>query len=73
MEVRSAGAVASDVLPVLFKPFQNGEMGTRRGGLGLGLFVTCEIVAAHGGILEVASANDITTFTVSLPRGEPRT
>jgi two-component system, sensor histidine kinase and response regulator len=71
IEVRSAGAVPSELLPVLFKPFQNGEMGTRRGGLGLGLFVTREIVAAHGGTLEVASANDITTFTVSLPRGDP--
>ncbi len=71
IEVKSAGAVPSDLLPVLFEPFQNGAMGTRRGGLGLGLFVTREIVAAHGGTLEVVSADDITTFTVSLPRGDP--
>ncbi len=71
IDVSSAGGVSGDLLPVLFEPFQHGETGTRRGGLGLGLFLSREIVAAHGGTLEVASTKDLTTFTASLPRGDP--
>ncbi|MES1210608.1 MAG: ATP-binding protein, partial [Pseudomonadota bacterium] len=39
-------------------------------GLGLGLFITRELVCAHGGSIEVASDDAAgTTFTVTLPRG----
>ncbi len=39
-----------------------------RSGLGLGLFIACEIATAHGGTIDVASTpGNGTTFTVSLP------
>jgi K+-sensing histidine kinase KdpD len=41
--------------------------------VGLGLFIVREIVRAHGGRVEVRSgAEQGTTFTVHLPRGERR-
>jgi signal transduction histidine kinase len=47
-----------------------GGQGAERTSLGIGLFVSREIVHAHGGSVEVASnAADGTTFTVTLPRG----
>ena len=50
-------------------------MKTRQGGssqhLGLGLYIADQIVAAHGGRIEVeSSASAGTTFTVHLPRSE---
>ena len=40
--------------------------------LGLGLFITDEIVVAHGGTISVTSSEqDGTTFTVKLPRSAP--
>ncbi len=42
------------------------------GNLGLGLYITKEVVVAHGGTIEVSSSEaDGTTFTVLLPRTEP--
>jgi nitrogen-specific signal transduction histidine kinase len=40
----------------------------RRTGLGLGLFLARELIVAHGGTLELASAGDPTTFKVAIPR-----
>jgi signal transduction histidine kinase len=37
-------------------------------GTGLGLAITKSIVLAHGGNIAAASANGVTTFTISLPR-----
>jgi two-component system, sensor histidine kinase and response regulator len=69
VEVRSAGAVPPEQLALVFKPFQGGDLHNRRGGLGLGLFITREIAAAHGGTVDVRSVDDATVFTLSLPRG----
>ncbi len=42
------------------------------GNLGLGLYITKEIVLAHGGTIEVTSSEmDGTTFTARFPRSEP--
>lgn len=50
----------------LFKPF---EGGTRRGGTGLGLAIAAELVAGHGGRLELLSSSDEgTAFRISLPK-----
>ena len=48
-----------------------------RSGLGLGLFITRELVLAHGGSIEVASiVGQGTTFTLRFPlvteRAEPK-
>lgn len=67
--VRNGGAIPDDLLPCVFEPFQNVDVRARRAALGLGLYITKEIVASHRGTLTVESASDVTTFTVTLPRG----
>ena len=53
----------------LFEPFQQGsEADVRKRGLGLGLFIARQIVAAHQGTIAVRSTETLTTFVVSLPR-----
>jgi signal transduction histidine kinase len=60
--------IAPEVMPVLFEPFRI-TRGDRSRGLGLGLFITEQIVLAHGGHVEVSStAEGGTTFQVHLPR-----
>lgn len=66
--VSSDGAVPVELLPMLFEPFPAGALLNRRAGLGLGLFLAREILVAHGGTLELASAGDPTTFKMTLPR-----
>nr|QDA77040.1 PAS/PAC sensor signal transduction histidine kinase [Jahnella sp. MSr9139] len=64
--------IPPDVLPTLFDPFRRGRharSGQASAGLGLGLYITDQIVRAHGGAIEVRSeAGAGTTFTVTLPR-----
>ena len=49
----------------LFKPFYGGKGGT---GLGLGLWISHNIIEGHGGSIEVESqVGEGTTFTISLP------
>ncbi len=64
--------IAPDLLRVLFDPFHRTtvrEKGSQ--GLGLGLFISQQIVLAHGGHIQVTStAAEGTTFTVQMPRGE---
>lgn len=57
-------------LPHLFARFyQSGQNNRKAGhGLGLGLFITNELVSAHGGQISVASMEgEGTTFTIRLP------
>jgi signal transduction histidine kinase len=65
--------IAEEQLPKLFTPFYRGAAAARyKGGLGLGLYITREIVRRHAGELRVSS--DVgrgSTFTVELPL-EPR-
>lgn len=52
----------------LFDPFRRTQKGGAR-GLGLGLYITRELVKAHGGEISfTSSAETGTTFTVRLPR-----
>jgi signal transduction histidine kinase len=59
----------------LFDPLQRGLGETAShgnpDGLGLGLFVVCEIVRAHGGKVELDSNGGKTVFAVRLPRQKP--
>ena len=53
----------------LFLPFAAGEAGATRGGLGLGLYLTREIVLAHGGTIALEDrGGGGTLVTVRLPR-----
>jgi signal transduction histidine kinase len=67
LEVSNRGAaLAPGALKDLFEPFSHT---TSTDGLGLGLFIVSEIVAAHGGTVSVRStAEDGTTFTSEWPR-----
>jgi signal transduction histidine kinase len=59
----------------LFEPFHRLSSSSRRAaqeGLGLGLYIVQQIVAAHGGQVEVRSAEVETCFTVTLPRRSNR-
>jgi len=56
--------ITAEQLPLLFTPFHT----TKPDGTGLGLYVVQEIVAAHGGTIEVASIpGQGTTVTITLP------
>ncbi len=62
--------IPTRLLPRLFEPYRRGpEAGEARGSLGLGLYITHQIVLGHGGSIEVRSTQEEgTTFTVHLPR-----
>ena len=61
--------IATELLPVIFKPFERGKQD--RTGLGLGLHIVKEIVKAHHGEISVTSwPASGTTFAVQLPRNE---
>ncbi len=50
----------------LFQPFQGGQ---RKGGAGLGLAISSELVRGHGGALELTRSDETgTLFTIRLPK-----
>jgi PAS domain S-box-containing protein len=76
--VGGAGAHQGEPIPEplrvsLFNPFRRGERDSRTKeteGLGLGLYISREIVLAHGGDIQVRSTpSEGTTFRVTLPTG----
>ncbi len=73
VDVRDHGhGIAADELSMLFEAYT--RLGPAKGstGLGLGLFVAREIVAAHGGTITVTSQiGSGSTFTVRLPATAP--
>ena len=71
--VSNAGIIAPELLGAIFAPFRGRERPAgRHQGLGLGLFIADSIVRAHGGRIEVCSADGSTRFTVRLPRNATR-
>ncbi|WP_042579355.1 GAF domain-containing sensor histidine kinase [Variovorax paradoxus] len=62
--------IPPDDLPRIFQPYWRPANSKPGGGLGLGLYICSEIVAAHGGTLEVtSSAAEGTRFVATLPIG----
>jgi PAS domain S-box-containing protein len=72
--ISNRGAIPADLLPTLFEPFRGTShmRQNARRGLGLGLYITKQIVEAHGGHLELTSAEGMTRATLRLPRHDPR-
>jgi PAS domain S-box-containing protein len=63
--------MSAEVLARIFRPFERGVAAGQYGGLGLGLYITDQIVRAHGGTMRVRSApGQGSSFIVELPRGE---
>jgi len=70
LRIHNQGVIAPELLPILFDPFRGARTASSNGGLGLGLFISEQIVRTHGGSVDVTStAEEGTTFTVRLPRG----
>jgi signal transduction histidine kinase len=70
--VGNDGLVDDQLLPVIFEPFHGRAFGARAKGrgLGLGLYITRQIVIAHGGRVELEQGpGERVTFAVTLPRG----
>ena len=72
VEVHNEGPpIPHELQPVLFKPFRRGERQSRSpkaAGLGLGLYISNEVILGHGGQIEIrSSAVRGTTFRVVLP------
>ncbi|MFY1828933.1 ATP-binding protein [Myxococcus fulvus] len=72
VEVHNWGLpIPAERLGSIFDPFGRAQdkRSAQRNGLGLGLYITHEIVRAHGGLLGVSSSSqDGTSFWLSLPR-----
>ena len=61
--------IAAPDLGRIFEPFERAVPTRGYGGLGLGLYISRQLVEAHGGRVDVKSVpGEGTTFTVELPR-----
>ena len=70
--------IPPDKISTLFDPLKRASEDTSdkptRSNLGLGLFITQEIVQAHGGQINVSSSElEGTVFTVKIPHQKPKT
>jgi signal transduction histidine kinase len=64
--------IPSDKLETIFDSLTRGVPASGSSNLGLGLYITKEIVTAHGGSISVTSTEkDGTTFSARFPRADP--
>ncbi len=73
VEVHNEGnPIPRELQTVIFDPFRRGERDSRMpktAGLGLGLYISNEVVVAHGGRIDIQSGvSEGTTFQIRLPR-----
>jgi two-component system sensor histidine kinase/response regulator len=70
LSVANAGGIAADALPHVFEAFRGGQRDAGRSkGLGLGLYITQQLVQAHQGTVEVQSDDETqTVIRVTMPR-----
>lgn len=67
--IGNRGSLPSELLSRLFEPLVGGEGPELGHGLGLGLYISHELVRGHGGSIAVASSAETGTLvTVELPR-----
>lgn len=59
--------IPEETMKHLFQPFFRGDVRTSQQGLGLGLYIACEIARAHGGSLEAKSTPEETRFIFTMP------
>jgi signal transduction histidine kinase len=75
LEVHNHGTISPELMPVLFEPLRSSDARKKRhqsSGLGLGLYISQQIVLAHGGELRVESDDaQGTRFLIELPRTPP--
>lgn len=64
----TGGGIAPDVLPQIFDPFYTTKDVGK--GMGLGLFITHEVVEEHDGCIAVTTGDSGTTFHIRLPSAE---
>jgi PAS domain S-box-containing protein len=65
--------IAEEDCARIFEQFERAAARRNYGGLGMGLYITRQIVVAHGGAVRVESRpGEGSTFRVSLPRSSPR-
>jgi signal transduction histidine kinase len=69
LSVHNGGSpIPEATLPHIFDPFRRGPSKKKSSSIGLGLFITQQIVLSHQGTVEVRSTErEGTTFTVTLP------
>ena len=58
--------IEPEIAETIFKPF----FSKRKGGKGIGLFISMRNVKIHGGDINVTSGDEGTTFTITLPARE---
>ncbi|MBV8761213.1 MAG: PAS domain S-box protein [Deltaproteobacteria bacterium] len=69
MTLTNGGGIPPEILPMIFAPFRGRKhKDAKTQGLGLGLFISEQIVRAHQGDITADVKDDRTTFTVTLPR-----
>ena len=69
LTVTNGGSIPPDLMPMIFAPFRGKKYkDAKTTGLGLGLFISEQIVRAHQGDITAKVDADKTTFTVCLPR-----
>ncbi len=70
LQIRNDGSIPADLLPELFEAFRGSDRrASSQRGLGLGLYITREIVRAHGGAISARCDDGATTVEIDLPRG----
>ncbi len=68
LSVKNSGDdIPESILNHLFEPFSRDRSKTNKEGLGLGLYISSEIVKAHGGKLQVFSADGEIEFRATIP------